>query len=131
MASARRHNLLPLAKKMRRTPTQAEARLWSVLRAGRMGGVKFKRQQPIGDDIVDFVCFAEKLIIEADGSQHVDNPVDERRTAWLEAQGFRVARFWNNDILADTDVVALAIHALLDGSSPSPLVGEGLGRGEI
>ena len=131
MASARRHILLPLAMKMRRTPTEAEARLWSVLRAGRMGGVKFKRQQPIGDDIVDFVCFAEKLIIEADGSQHVDNPVDERRTAWLEAQGFRVARFWNNDILADTGVVALAIHALLDGSSPSPLVGEGLGRGEI
>lgn len=131
MASARRHNLLPLAKRMRRTPTEAEARLWSVLRAGRMGGVKFKRPQPIGDDIVDFVCFAEKLIIEADGSQHVDNPVDERRTAWLEAQGFRVARFWNNDILADTDGVALAIHALLDGSSPSSLVGEGLGRGEI
>ena len=75
-----------------------------------MAGAKFKRQEQIGDYIVDFVCFGSRLIIEADGSQHADNPKDLMRDDWLRAQGFRVLRFWNNDILLDTDAVAEAIH---------------------
>ena len=74
-----------------------------------MAGAKFKRQEQIGDYIVDFVCFGSRLIIEADGSQHADNPQDVIRDDWLRAQGFRVLRFWNNDILLDTDAVAGAI----------------------
>ena len=75
-----------------------------------MAGAKFKRQEQIGDFIVDFVSFGSRLIIEADGSQHADNPQDVIREDWLRAQGFRVLRFWNNDILLDTDAVAGAIH---------------------
>ena len=121
-------DLLGLAKRMRQEPTEAERRLWSLLRAGRMAGVKFKRQEQIGDFIVDFVCFAQKLIVEADDSQHMESEADERRDAWLKAQGFRVLRFWNNDILADTDAVAEAVLAALEipHPNPSPARGEGL-----
>jgi very-short-patch-repair endonuclease len=113
---------------MRREPTEAEARLWSILRAGRMDGAKFKRQEQIGDYIVDFVCFAERLIVEADGSQHVENGADQVRDAWLQSQDFRILRFWNNDILRDTDAVGDAIHSALRPPlpDPSPTRGEGL-----
>ena len=74
-----------------------------------MAGTKFKRQEQIGDYIVDFVCFGSRLRIEADGSQHADNPEDLIHDDWLRAQGFRVLRFWNHDILLDTDAVAGAI----------------------
>lgn len=123
-----RRNLLPLAKRMRREPTEAEIRLWSILRAGRMDGAKFKRQEQIGDYIVEFVCSAEQLIVEADGSQHVENHADEARNAWLKSQGFRILRFWNDDILRDTDAVGAAIHAALRPPlpNPSPARGEGL-----
>ncbi|MCB2085039.1 MAG: endonuclease domain-containing protein [Sphingomonadaceae bacterium] len=104
-----KRNLLPLAKRMRREPTEAERRLWALLRAGRMAGFKFKRQEQIGDFIVDFICFQARLIVEADGSQHADSGSDVERDAWLASQGFRVLRFWNNDILSDTDAVAAAI----------------------
>ena len=121
-------DFLPFAKRMRREPTEAEARLWSILRAGRMDGAKFKRQVQIGDYIVDFVCFAERLIVEADGSQHVENDADQVRDAWLKSQDFRILRFWNDDILRDTDAVSEAIHAALRPPlpNPSPARGEGL-----
>ena len=120
--------MLPIAKRMRREPTDAERRLWSMLRAGRMGSAKFRRQEQIGDFIVDFVCFKARLIVEADGSQHVENAADEARDAWLKSQGFRVLRFWNDDILRDTDTVGEAIHAALRPPlpNPSPARGEGL-----
>ncbi|WP_422358091.1 endonuclease domain-containing protein [Qipengyuania flava] len=123
-----KRDLIPLAKRMRREPTKAEARLWSIHHAGRMDGAKFKRQEQIGDYIVDFVCFAERLIVEADGSQHVENGADQVRDAWLKSQGFRVLRFWNDDILRDTDAVSEAIHAALRPPlpNPSPARGEGL-----
>ena len=105
--------LLDRAKHMRSNPTEAERRLWSILRNKRLADHKFKRQQVLGFYIVDFVNFERKLVIEADGSQHADNADDVKRDAWLKAQGFTVLRFWNNDILADTIVVADAIwHAL-------------------
>ena len=112
-----KRNLLPLAKRMRKEPTEAESRLWSLLRAGRTAGAKFKRQEQIGDYIVDFACFGSRLIIEADGSQHANNPQDLNRDNWLRAQGFRVLRFWNNDILLDTDAVAGAIHEAVTRSA--------------
>ncbi|WP_306088334.1 endonuclease domain-containing protein [Qipengyuania flava] len=112
---------------MRHEPTEAEARLWSILRAGRMAGAKFKRQEQIGDYIVDFVCFAERLIVEADGSQHVENGADQVRDAWLKSQDFRILRFWNNDILRDTEAVGEAIHAALRPPLPNPSPARGVG----
>ena len=123
-----KRDLLPLAKRMRHEPTEAERRLWSILRVGRMDGAKFKRQEQIGDYIVDFVCFAERLIVEADGSQHVENAADQARDAWLKSQGFRILRFWNNDILRDTDAVGAAIHAALRPHLPDPSPARGEGR---
>jgi very-short-patch-repair endonuclease len=126
------NTLLDRARHMRTNPTEAERRLWSILRNKRLAEYKFKRQQVIGRHIVDFVNFERKLVIEADGSQHVGSETDERRTAWLESQGFRVLRFFNDDILARTDQVADAIWlALGEGQpplpNPSPARGEGLG----
>ena len=121
-------NLLPLAKRMRREPTEAEASLWSMLRGQRLGGLKFKRQEQLGNYIVDFVCFGSRLIVEADGSQHAEKESDTVRDGWLQAQGFRVLRFWNNDILENPEGVA---RVILDAAqpplpNPSPAKGEGL-----
>ena len=123
-----RRNLLPLAKRMRREPTEAEAKLWSMLRGQRLGGLKFKRQEQLGDYIVDFVCFSARLIVEADGSQHAESTGDAVRDGWLEAEGFRVLRFWNNDILGNPEGVARVIldAALPPLPNPSPTRGEGL-----
>lgn len=119
---------MPLAKRMRREPTETEAKLWSMLRGQRLAGMKFKRQEQVGDYIVDFVCFGSRLIVEADGSQHAENAADTARDSWLQAQGFRVLRFWNNDILGNPDGVA---RVILDAAqpplpNPSPARGEGL-----
>src|ERR1051326_3089587 len=90
------------AKSLRSNMTDAERRLWYFLRAHRFNGTKFKRQAVIGKYIVDFVCFEKHLVIEVDGGQHADNETDRRRTRWLEDQGFRVLRFWNNEVLQNT-----------------------------
>jgi very-short-patch-repair endonuclease len=134
----RRTLQLARAKHMRSNPTEAEARLWSILRAKRLGELKW-RHQVVFDDryIADFVCFEHRLIIEADGCQHSENPQDALRDAWLAQQGFRILRFWNNDILADGESVATAILAAIESScaadaarpplpNPSPARGEGL-----
>lgn len=123
-----RHDLLPLAKRMRREPTEAEAKLWSMLRGQRLGGLKFKRQEQLGDYIVDFVCFGARMIVEADGGQHAENERDAVRDDWLREQGFRVMRFWNNEVLSNPDGVA---RVILDAAqpplpNPSPTRGEGL-----
>ena len=98
--------LLLFAKQMRHTPTTAERRLWLHLRAWRYQGWKFKRQQPIGPYIVDFVCFEQRLVVEVDGSQHIELALaDEVRIRWLESRGFRVLRLWNDEVLGRTDVV--------------------------
>jgi len=90
------------AKQLRKSSTEAEKRLWRLLRAKQLAGYKFRRQEPIGSYIVDFVCFRPPLVIELDGGQHdatMQRHHDERRTAWLHAQGFTVIRFWNNQLL--------------------------------
>ena len=117
--------LLEFAKGMRRGPTDAEAALWRKVRVGRLGEFKFKRQQPIGSYIVDFVCFDRRLILEVDGGQH-DQITDTERTCWLEEQGFRVLRFWNNEVLTNMDGVLEAVLRALSQSTPSPARGEGL-----
>ena len=85
--------LLAHARAMRKAPTEAERLLWRLLRAKRLAGWKFRRQQRLDPYVVDFVSFEARLIIEADGSQHLDSMSDARRDAWLEAQGFRLLRF--------------------------------------
>ena len=114
---------LAQARTLRKRMTDAERRLWYLLRAHRFGGVKFNRQAPLGPYVVDFVCFSRKLIIEADGGQHADNPNDRRRDEWLRNEGFRVLRFWNNDVLKNTqgvlEMIAMAL-AEPGPTSPSP-----------
>jgi very-short-patch-repair endonuclease len=90
------------SREMRKEPTYAEARLWSDLQRRQIEGFKFRRQVPMGPYFVDFVCFKARLVIEVDGSQHRELSVEEhdaRRTAWLTARGFRVLRFWNEEVL--------------------------------
>ncbi|MDZ4381357.1 MAG: DUF559 domain-containing protein [Parvibaculum sp.] len=96
---------IPFARQLRVEATDAEARLWQRLRNRMLGGFKFRRQFPVGPYIADFVCIERKLIVELDGGQHADNPADERRTRFLELRGYRVIRFWNPDVLANTDGV--------------------------
>jgi very-short-patch-repair endonuclease len=123
------------AQRLRRDLTDAERKLWSVLRNRQLEGAKFRRQQPIGPFIVDFVCQEGRLIIEADGGQHAENGADARRTAFLQSRGYRVLRFWNNDILRNLDGVAHVIAEALATphpaqaapESPSPSRGEGIG----
>jgi very-short-patch-repair endonuclease len=112
--------------------TDAEKKLWQMLRAKRLEDFKFRRQQPIGPFIVDFVCQSEQLVIEADGSQHADSPDDVRRTEWLEARGYRVLRFWNGDVLRRPDDVVMTIYRTLTAPSPrSPSASRpSLSRGE-
>jgi len=85
--------------------TEAEHVLWFRLRSHQVEGHKFRRQHPIGHYVVDFVCLERRLIVEVDGSQHMDNPNDEIRTRWLEREGYKVLRFWDNEVLMETDAV--------------------------
>ena len=96
--------LIPLAKNLRKRATDTEQVLWQHLRAKRFTGLKFKRQQPIGPYIVDFVCFEKKIIIELDGGQHAqpeEMQSDSIRDQWFEAKGFKVLRFWDNEVLTN------------------------------
>lgn len=107
------------ARLLRSRPTDAEQKLWSILRARQLGGFKFVRQFQIGPNFADFACREAALIIEADGRQHAENLHDEQRTAYLNAQGYSVLRFWNDDILTNLHGVADTILAALT-SHPSP-----------
>ncbi|MDF8331684.1 endonuclease domain-containing protein [Novosphingobium cyanobacteriorum] len=100
--------LTPLARKLRKDPTEAEKRMWSRLR-GEQLGVRFTRQFPIGKAIVDFACRSLKLVVELDGGQHADSSTDAARTRMIEAHGYHIVRYWNNDVLANTDGVLTAL----------------------
>ena len=107
------------ARELRRQLTDAESQLWSRLRRNQPDGHHFRRQRPIGPFIVDFVCMAKCLIVEVDGGQHADRAEeDASRTAYLEKKGYRVLRFWNNDVLVNTEGVLEVIRAALDGRWP-------------
>ncbi|KPF42243.1 endonuclease domain-containing protein [Rhizobium sp. G187] len=101
------------ARGMRSDPTAPEARLWQALKDRKLGGAKFRRQVPLKGYILDFVCFDAKLIIEVDGGQHGESRYDERRDAIFRAEGFRVLRFWNEEVLTGIDAVCLHILAEL------------------
>ena len=114
--------LTHLAKNLRKRSTDVERLLWSRLRAGRFGGLKFRRQHPIGQYIVDFACLERKLVIELDGGQHVlpDEVLkDKQREAWLGNEGYAVLRFWDNEVLMNTNGVLEIIRERLL-KSPSP-----------
>jgi very-short-patch-repair endonuclease len=121
------------AKTLRKNQTEAEQRLWYFLRAHRFMGLKFRRQVPIGNYIVDFVCHDHKLIVEADGGQHAEElAYDRKRDEWLLEQGFKVIRFWNDQILRETDAVLEQIRLSVAASlspAPLPLAGEGKRNG--
>lgn len=113
------------AQRMRRAPTDAERRMWHVLRSLKPLGMHFRRQAPIGAYIADFAWYEGKLVVEIDGSQHVDRQLshDLQRTAWLKSQGYRVLRFWNNDVLKSPRSVGeaiLAANAEMKTPPPTP-----------
>ncbi len=94
------------ARELRNTGTNAERRLWQHLRLKQLGGCKFRRQVPVAGYIADFVCLDMKLIVELDGGQHAERAAyDARRTHVLEAEGYRVLRYWNDDVLVRTNGV--------------------------
>ena len=108
-----------VARKLRSNPTDAEMRLWSRLQRKQIDGHRFRRQVPFGAYVVDFACLEARLIVEVDGGQHADEiKRAAARTAWLEAAGFRVLRFWNNDVLGNTDGVVEAIRVALSTAPP-------------
>jgi very-short-patch-repair endonuclease len=113
--------LTPIAKRLRQEMTDAERVLWREVRAHRFAGFKFKRQEPLGLYVVDFVCYEAKLIVELDGGQHANQQeADEERTRWLASRGFRVLRFWNNDVLTNIAGVMHVIEKNLPTSPPLP-----------
>lgn len=94
------------ARELRNNATDAERLLWQRLRDRQMRGYRFRRQQPIGDYIVDFVCEAIRLVVEVDGGQHSERAVyDEQRSRALEGLGYQVIRFWNNEVLLEQNAV--------------------------
>jgi len=102
------------ARQLRRNSTDAERKLWAQLRNSQLDGCKFRRQQPIGFYVADFVCERVKLIVELDGGQHADAiEADARRTAYLNQRGYRVRRFWNIDVMSNVEgVVTDILHEL-------------------
>jgi very-short-patch-repair endonuclease len=102
------------ARRLRRDATDTERKLWYQLRSRSIIGCKFVRQEPIGRYIVDFACRERRLIVELDGGQHADSTRDVARDQWLAEHGYRVLRFWNNDVMANIDGVLETIAAALN-----------------
>lgn len=102
--------MMRCAAELRRAPTPAESNRWACLRAHNLEGFGFRRQHAIGNYIVDFCAPSKKLVIEVDGSQHLEQPeYDAQRTAFLESKGYRVLRFWNNEVMNNIEGVVSAI----------------------
>ena len=113
--------LIKRARTLRINHTEAEARLWSRLRNRSLDGFKFRRQIAVDPFIVDFLCSEAMLIVELDGGQHAEQTdADARRTTYLEERGYRVLRFWNNDVLSNTDGVREIVLKELHSRRPSP-----------
>jgi very-short-patch-repair endonuclease len=106
------------AKKLRQHMTDAERKLWNHLRGTGLGGFKFRRQYQLGPYIADFISFEAKLVVEVDGDQHASqSATDNDRSDWLRSNGFRVLRFWNHEVLQQTDAV---LRAITEGLTPTP-----------
>jgi very-short-patch-repair endonuclease len=123
--------LLPKIKNnsrhLRNNMTDVERMLWAKIRGKQLQGFRFRRQHPLGVYIVDFICLELKLVIELDGSQHMQQQeYDMKRSQWLQKNSFTVMRFWNNDVLDNLDAVVQSIYNHLPPSQPSPLKGEGV-----
>ena len=117
------------ARKLRTTSTDAEHALWERLRARRLGGAKFRRQFPMSGFVADFVCLEAKLVVEVDGGQHGERQSqDAHRTAVLAKSGFRVLRFWDNDVLKELEAVLEEILRAVE-APPSPQPSPASGRG--
>jgi very-short-patch-repair endonuclease len=106
------------AKRLRRDATDAETKMWQLLRGRRLAQFKFRRQTPVEGYILDFVCFERKLAIEVDGSQHFESTKDASRDTVLGREGFRVLRYWNNDVLQRPNAVLEDILAHLESAGP-------------
>lgn len=102
---------IPRARQLRHRTTEAEKVLWHALRSRQLGATKFRRQHPVGPYVVDFIALDARLIIEVDGGQHANDSPD--RTGQLEAFGYHVMRFWNNDVLSNLDGVLTEIASVL------------------
>ena len=119
--------LLTLARKLRKEQTDAEQLLWSLLRNRQFCGLKFRRQYPMAPYVLDFYCDEERLGIELDGGQHnePDNKrTDKERTAFLEGKGIRIIRFWNNDVLQETEAVLEQLYNVLTLPSLTPTLSQ-------
>src|SRR3954447_23754379 len=110
-----------VSRRLRVNQTDAEKKPWKQIRNRQINGNKFVRQEPIGGYICDFVCREKRLVVEVDGGQHSESVRDEVRDRYLRAQGYRVMRFWNNDVLSNTEGVLTVIdEELRAGSASNP-----------
>src|SRR5687768_15017647 len=108
-----------LAQRLRNNATDAERHLWRHLSRRQLGGYTFSRQIPVGRFVCDFMCREARLVVEVDGGQHDDrSPLDAERTEWIESEGYRVLRFWNNEVLENTDGVLQSILERLKTAHP-------------
>ncbi|MEX0803671.1 MAG: endonuclease domain-containing protein [Candidatus Binatia bacterium] len=118
------HLIRQRARQLRRNQTDAEQALWARLRDRQLCGAKFRRQHPIGPFVADFCCPQRKVVVELDGGQHAEEiTADQKRSRFLEAQGFRVLRFWNHDVLRNTEAVLERIAEAVSDPHPRPLPG--------
>ena len=114
-----KRKLTSLARALRKNMTKAEMKLWNRLRRKQLG-VIFRRQYPIGDYIADFVSFDAKVVVEVDGGQHADSKTDASRDKWFVSRGFKVLRFWNNDVLKNIEAVIGRVYREVS-PPPTPL----------
>ena len=125
-------SLLANARSLRTNSTEAERHLWRYLRHRYLGGYRFRRQSPIGRYVVDFVCVRARLVVEIAGGQHVDRPLEDlKRTQYLARRGFRVLRFWNNEVFLETEAVLEKILEALREACPHPDPLPQTGEGEV
>jgi len=116
------------ARKLREVQTDVESKLWMRLRARQLMGAKFRRQHPIGPFIADFCCVEAGVVVELDGGQHAEQiAADEKPTKVIEQRGYKVIRFWDNEVIGNIEGVLQSIGAALDGPHPSPLPLRGRG----